>query len=150
MNTINVELDNTDLLVFERKPIYNLGKIQPYGVVLVLQEPDLKVLQVSTNSYAFFGIPPEEMLDKSLEEILDPFQMEKLEMGLQQDNLDFINPTKIWARKHGDDYVIFDGVFHRNTEGVLILELEPATSQENIPFLSFYHLARSLSDLGIL
>ncbi len=143
MNTINVELDNTDLLVFERKPIYNLGKIQPYGVVLVLQEPDLKVLQVSTNSYAFFGIPPEEMLDKSLEEILDPFQMEKLEMGLQQDNLDFINPTKIWARKHGDDYVIFDGVFHRNTEGVLILELEPATSQENIPFLSFYHLARA-------
>ena len=143
MNTINVELDNTDLLVFERKPIYNLGKIQPYGVVLVLQEPDLKVLQVSTNSYAFFGIPPEEMLDKSLEEILDPFQMEKLEMGLQQDNLDFINPTKIWARKHGDDYVIFDGVFHRNTEGVLILELEPAISQENIPFLSFYHLARA-------
>ncbi|MDJ0897691.1 MAG: ATP-binding protein, partial [Xenococcus sp. MO_188.B8] len=49
----------------------------------------------------------------------------------------------IWSRKQGDDYVIFDGVFHRNTEGVLILELEPATSQENIPFLSFYHLARA-------
>ncbi len=143
MNTINAELDNTDLLVFERKPIHNSGQIQPYGVVLVLQEPNLKVLQVSTNSSTIFGIPPEEMLGKSLEEILDPFQMERLEIGLRQDNLDFINPTKIWARKQGDDYVIFDGVFHRNTEGVLILELEPATSQENIPFLSFYHLARA-------
>ncbi|ELS03556.1 bacteriophytochrome (light-regulated signal transduction histidine kinase) [Xenococcus sp. PCC 7305] len=143
MNTINTALDNADLLAFERKPIHNSGKIQPYGVVLVLQEPDLKILQVSTNSYAVFGISPEEMLEKSLEDILDPFQIEKLEMGLQQDNLDFINPTKIWARKHGDDYVIFDGVFHRNTEGNLILELEPATSQENIPFLSFYHLARA-------
>ncbi len=143
MNTINMQLDNTDLLVFERKPIHNSGAIQPYGVVLVLQEPELKVLQVSTNSSAIFGIAPEAMLGKSLEEILDPFQMERLEMGLQQDNLDFINPTKIWARKHGDDYVIFDGVFHRNTEGVLILELETATSQENIPFLSFYHLARA-------
>ncbi len=143
MNTINAQLDNTDLLVFERKPIHNSGQIQPYGVVLVLQEPDLKVLQVSTNSSTIFGIPPEEMLGKSLEEILDPFQMERLEIGLRQDNLDFINPTKIWARKQGDDYVIFDGVFHRNTEGVLILELEPATSQENIPFLSFYHLARA-------
>ena len=143
MNTINAQLDNTDLLVFERKPIHNSGAIQPYGVVLVLQEPELKILQVSTNSYAIFGISPEEMLGKSLEEILDPFQMERLEIGLRQDNLDFINPTKIWARKQGDDYVIFDGVFHRNTEGVLILELEPATSQENIPFLSFYHLARA-------
>ncbi len=143
MNTINAQLDNTDLLVFERKPIHNSGQIQPYGVVLVLQEPNLKVLQVSTNSSTIFGIPPEEMLGKSLEEILDPFQMERLEIGLRQDNLDFINPTKIWARKQGDDYVIFDGVFHRNTEGVLILELEPATSQENIPFLSFYHLARA-------
>ena len=143
MNTINAQLDNTDLLVFERKPIHNSGQIQPYGVVLVLQEPDLKVLQVSTNSSTIFGIPPEEMLGKSLEEILDPFQMERLEIGIRQDNLDFINPTKIWARKQGDDYVIFDGVFHRNTEGVLILELEPATSQENIPFLSFYHLARA-------
>ena len=143
MNTINAQLDNTDLLVFERKPIHNSGAIQPYGVVLVLQEPELKILQVSTNSSAIFGISPDQMLGKSLEEILDPFQMERLETGLQQDNLDFINPTKIWARKHGDDYVIFDGVFHRNTEGVLILELEPATSQENIPFLSFYHLARA-------
>ena len=143
MNTINAQLDNTDLLVFERKPIHNSGAIQPYGVVLVLQERELKILQVSTNSSAIFGISPDQMLGKSLEEILDPFQMERLETGLQQDNLDFINPTKIWARKHGDDYVIFDGVFHRNTEGVLILELEPATSQENIPFLSFYHLARA-------
>ena len=143
MNTINAQLDNTDLLVFERQPIHNSGEIQPYGVVLVLEEPELKILQVSTNSSAIFGISLDQMLGKSLEEILDPFQMEKLEMGLRQDNLDFINPTKIWARKQGDDYVIFDGIFHRNPEGVLILELEPATSQENIPFLSFYHLARA-------
>lgn len=46
-------------------------------------------------------------------------------------------------RKKGDEYVVFDAVFHRNPEGLLILELEPAISQENIPFLSFYHLARA-------
>lgn len=148
MNRINTQLDNKDLLAFERKPIHNSGAIQPYGVVLVLQEPEFKILQVSANSSAVFDIPPNQMLGKSLEEILDPFQMERLEIGLQQDNLDFINPTKIWVRKQGDDYVIFDGVFHRNPEGFLILELEPATSQENIPFLSFYHLARaSISQL---
>ena len=45
-------------------------------------------------------------------------------------------------RKKGDEYSVFDGVFHRNIEGCLILELEPALAQENIPFLSFYHLAR--------
>ena len=143
MDTITQQLDNADFLQFERQPIHNSGAIQPYGAVFVLQEPDLKILQASTNSFAVFGIAPEEILGKSLAEILDPFQMERLELGLRQDNLDFINPTKIWSRKQGDDYVIFDGVFHRNTEGILILELEPATSQENIPFLSFYHLARA-------
>lgn len=54
-----------------------------------------------------------------------------------------INPTKIWARVKGDEYIVFDGIFHRNADGLLILELELAFSQENIPFLSFYHLARA-------
>ncbi len=130
----------------ERLAIHTSNQIQPHGVVLVLQEPELKIVQVSTNSYRVFGIPPQEMLDRTLEELLDPVQIDRIQTSLEQNYLDFINPTKIWVRIQGDDYVIFDGVFHRNCDGVLILELEPATSQENIPFLSFYHLARASID----
>ena len=51
--------------------------------------------------------------------------------------------TKIWIKKQGDEYTIFDATFYRNSQGFLILELEPTASQENIPFLSFYHLAQA-------
>ena len=144
MKSTSVKFANvTSLNELERQAIHTSSLVQPHGVILVLQEPELKIVQVTNNSYSVFGIRPEEMIERTLEELLDPFQFEIIQRGVKQDNLDFINPTKMWTRKQGDDYVIFDGVFHRNTEGTLILELEPAASQENIPFLSFYHLARA-------
>ncbi|QIR38850.1 GAF domain-containing protein [Tolypothrix sp. PCC 7910] len=123
--------------------IHVSSQIQPHGVLLVLGEPELKILQVSSNTWSVFGILPEEVLQKKLEDLLDPFQIQRIKAGILDGNLDYINPTKIWIRKKGDEYVVFDAVFHRNPEGILILELEPAISQENIPFLSFYHLARA-------
>ena len=143
MVKINPQLTNIDLTNLYQNVIHTSGQIQPHGVVLVLQEPELKIVQVSNNSYGFLGIEAENMLEGTLAELLDPFQYDKIQEALSRDNLEFINPTKIWVRKQGDDYAIFDGVFHRNAQGYLILELEPATSQENIPFLSFYHLARA-------
>lgn len=119
------------------------GQIQPHGVLLVLEETELKILQTSSNSGTVFGIPPAEMLEKTLDEILDPYQVERIKAGLTDENFDYINPTKVWARTTGDNYLIFDAIFHRNKDGFLILELEPTFSQESIPFLSFYHLARA-------
>ncbi|NEQ08630.1 MAG: GAF domain-containing protein [Moorea sp. SIO4E2] len=127
----------------DHEPIHVIGQIQPHGGLLVLEEPELKILQVSNNTSRVLGIPAEAMLEKTLEDVLDPFQVERIKAGLSEENLDLINPTKIWARKKGDDYAVFDGVFHRNSDGCLILELEPAVSRETIPFLSFYHLARA-------
>lgn len=140
---IDVQVQDINLTDFEQQTIHLSGQIQPHGVLFVLEEPELKILQASNNTFTVFGITPENMVQKTLEEILDSFQVERLKAGLANENQDFINPTKIWARKKGDEYIIFDGIFHRNPDGFLMLELEPAISQENIPFLSFYHLARA-------
>ncbi|MCP6759392.1 MAG: ATP-binding protein [Fischerella sp. CENA71] len=137
------ELQSLNLTSLKEPSIHTISQIQPHGVLLVLEEPELNILQVSSNTYEVFGITPENMLQKKLEDLLDPFQIEKIKAGLLQESLDMINPTKIWARVKGDEYVVFDGIFHRNADGFLILELEIAFSQENIPFLSFYHLARA-------
>lgn len=140
----NVKFANvTSINELERQAIHTSSLIQPHGMVLVLSEPELAVVQVTKNCHYAFGISHQEMIGKTLEELLDPFQFDIIQRGVTQENLDFINPTKIWVRKHGDEYVIFDGVFHRNQQGILILELEPAESQESIPFLSFYHLAKA-------
>jgi len=134
-----------NLTQLKQPPIHISTQIQAHGVLLVLQEPDLHVLQVSNNTLGLFGLTPSEVLNMSLEELLDPFQVDRLKTGLSFDNLDLVNPTKIWIRKkgQGDDYLVFDAVIHRSADGFLVLELEPALSQENIPFLSFYHLARA-------
>jgi chemotaxis family two-component system sensor kinase Cph1 len=138
-----LQLQGINLTNLKEPQIHIHSQIQPHGVLFVLKEPELTILQVTSNVSSVFGISPQNLLEKKLEDLLDSFQIERIKAGLFEGNLDFINPTKLWVRKKGDDYVVFDGVFHRNPEGFLILELEPAISQENIPFLSFYHLARA-------
>ena len=133
----------TNLNELERQAIHTSSMIQPHGMVLVLEEPNLNIVQATTNCHYAFGIEAQEMIGKTLEELFDPFQVDLIQKGVTQENLDFINPTKMWVRKNGGEYAIFDGVFHRNKDGILILELEPAESQESIPFLSFYHLAKA-------
>ncbi len=134
-------IPSVNITSLKEAPIHISNKIQPHGIILVLAEPDLKILQVSNNTLNVFGISPENTVQKRLEDLVDPYQLERIKSGLSKQNLDFINPTKIWIRQKGDDYTLFDAVFHRNSEGFLIIELEPAISQKNIPFLSFYHLA---------
>jgi chemotaxis family two-component system sensor kinase Cph1 len=140
----HLQAENLNLNNLEIESIHKMGQIQSHGVLLVLEEPDLKILQVSQNTSKVFGIPAQNLLNKTLDELFDTFQVDRLKAGLSSDEyFDFVNPTKVWAKRKGDEYVIFDAVFHRNGDNFLILELEPSSTQENIPFLSFYHLARA-------
>ncbi|MEO0841378.1 MAG: GAF domain-containing protein, partial [Cyanobacteria bacterium J06643_5] len=127
-----------------KEPVINLGgQIQNHGVLLVIQEPELNILQVSRNAASILDCSLDSLLEMNLEDLLDPYQITRIKSRLAEDSLDFTNPTKIWVKKQREDYAVFDAVFHRNSEGILILELEPAISENNIPFLSFYHLAKA-------
>ncbi len=123
--------------------INTLTKVQSHGVLLVLQEPDLVVLQVSDNTIATFGVAPNRLLGQPLEQIFDVFQVEKFRADLQDKNFERSNYSKVWVLKSKDNYSIFDAVFHRSPDGALILELEPTQKDDRIPFLSFYHLAKT-------
>ncbi|MGG6240808.1 ATP-binding protein [Nodosilinea sp. AN01ver1] len=131
------------LVSLKQPEIHTLTQVQPHGVLLVLREADLSIVQVSRNARAAFGLSAEELLGQTLDDLLDAYQVDQVRSGLRHDNLDIMNPTKVWVRRRGDDYGVYDAIFHRNSEGFLILELEPALNNEAIPFLSFYHLARA-------
>ncbi|WP_373546010.1 ATP-binding protein [Chamaesiphon sp.] len=139
----NPDALNPALTNLEQPSIHTLTKVQSHGVLLVLQEPDLIVLQVSDNTVATFGIAPNRLLGQPLEHILDVFQVEKFRADLKDKNFDRSNYSKVWVQKSTDNYSIFDAVFHRSPDGTLILELEPTHKDEHIPFLSFYHLAKT-------
>jgi chemotaxis family two-component system sensor kinase Cph1 len=153
MGNLGTEIDHmlasdVNLSRLKQPPIHSLTQVQPHGVLMVLQEPDLTILQVSRNSSTAFGLPAEDIVNKTLDSVLDAFQVDRLRAGLVYGNLEILNPTKLWVRKKGDDYSVFDAVFHRSADGFLVVELEPSLTQESIPFLSFYHLARaSISQL---
>jgi chemotaxis family two-component system sensor kinase Cph1 len=139
-----LQLPNVNLSEKNAEKIHLSAQIQPHGILLVLSEPELKILQASQNACKIFGLTSQEIFNKTLEDLFDPFQIEQLKAGLQrEENPDFINPTKVWVRQKGDEFLVFDSIFHRSSDGFLLLELEPALAHENIPFLSFYHLAKA-------
>ena len=57
-----------DLTTCEGEPIHIPGRVQDYGVVLVLDPARLRIELVSTNVEAHFGTPPEEVVGKELSE----------------------------------------------------------------------------------
>ncbi len=148
MTSIHLDTQEINLTTLKQPSIHILTNIQPHGVLLVLQEPDLTILQASANTLQAFGVAVESVIGRPLDDLLDVYQVDRFRENLSGQNLDFVNPTKVWVRRSGDDYLVLDAIFHRSPDGFLILELEPALTQESIPFLSFYHLAKaSISQL---
>ncbi|MGE5659928.1 MAG: ATP-binding protein [Actinomycetota bacterium] len=139
IGTSPVDLSNCD-----REPIHLCGHIQPHGILFVLEEPRLNILQVSNNTVKYFGIPANSLIGKNLSELVGIFQLEILQKTLaKHENLKVVNPLKLNISV--DSKILgFDAIVHR-TDGVLVLELEPALSlsQESVNFVSFYHSIRA-------
>jgi two-component system, chemotaxis family, sensor kinase Cph1 len=142
----NADVSTIDLNSLKQPVISTIAKVQAHGVLLVLQEPDLTILQVSNNARELLGVGVDRLLGQPLEVILDEYHVDAWRSQGELDLITTINPTKIWVRKSGDDYSVFDAIFHRSSDGFLVLELEPAFNPEPIPFLSFYHLAKASID----
>jgi chemotaxis family two-component system sensor kinase Cph1 len=88
---INVKQQHINITSLKEAQIHLISEIQPHGILLVLQEPDLQILQISENTFNTFGISPEDMVQEELEDLLDPYQIQKIKFWLSEENLDFIN-----------------------------------------------------------
>ncbi|PSB52889.1 bacteriophytochrome (light-regulated signal transduction histidine kinase) [filamentous cyanobacterium Phorm 6] len=135
------ELAEVDLTNCDREPIHISGQIQPHGVLLVVREPQLEILQISENTQDLLGFDAKSAIGQDLSLLLDQTQLEKLKACLQNENLKTVNPIKLSVKKAGKS-LEFDCILHRG-EGVLIVELELATTRENLSVFSFYHSIRS-------
>ncbi|WP_071189306.1 response regulator [Trichormus sp. NMC-1] len=123
--------EGLDFSNYEQQPIHIPGHIQPHGVIFALQEPNLKILQVSENTNQFFGIPAESLLGENLNCLLSPEKVELITNSLQEDKCGFINFLEIRSS-------VFLGMLHR-FHGVLILELEPHSSTKKTPKIAYAH-----------
>ncbi|MGL5806765.1 MAG: ATP-binding protein [Xenococcaceae cyanobacterium] len=128
-----------DLTTCDREPINIPGSIQPHGILLALEENSFKILQVSSNTFEYLGLQPQELLEQELSKILSDEQIKAIALCLSED-FDCVNPLKISIDKQGEK-VTCNGIVHRSNE-VIILELEPSDREEEINFFNFHHLVK--------
>ena len=150
-----------DLTNCDREPIHIPGKIQPHGVLLVFQEPSLKILQVSKNTERLLGISPSALIGKSLSFLFLQEEIEYLNNCLTSgEDLDYYNPLQLTfspgaslAKGEGEKLKVpipnsqfqnyyFYGIIQRNIDGLLVLELEPKAVKFKSDRLNFYHLVK--------
>ncbi len=109
-----------DLSNCEREEIHLAGSIQPHGALLVVSEPDHRVIQASANAAEFLnlrrvmGMPLAELDGDLLFRILP--HLDPSSQGL---------PIGVRCRI-GSPAAEFDGLLHRPPAGGLVIELERA------------------------
>ena len=133
--TGEVSLTNCD-----REAIHLLGHIQPHGILIVITEPELKIVQISENTTSFFDIPASSLINQPLQKLFPQSQIDILVPLLIQENLELVNPIKLTAQINNKKH-LFECVVHRS-DGLLVLEIELLFKDSNSD-LSFYHLAKA-------
>jgi chemotaxis family two-component system sensor kinase Cph1 len=138
------DLSNCDL-----EPIHIPASIQPHGVLLVLREPDLTIVQTSENVGEYFDRSIDRVLDQSLASLLSASEFEMVQDAVTQGHWEKINPLRLVVGGK-----LLDGIIHRHA-GALILELEStsaASRQESMqhslrPALTSLQFALTLQTL---
>ncbi len=133
---------SVDLTTCDREPILTPGSIQPHGVLLVIEEPSLRVVQASANVGALLGRDLENVLGHRLGEVLGgPVTAEfhhAMEQQVIKQNALLLRTVKLDVR---GEMVSFQAIVHRHDQ-VVILELEPVVGENVGTFQEIYPLLR--------
>ena len=125
-----------DLENCAREPIHIPGAIQPHGVLLVMSEPDLDVVQVSENVENFLGLTPEQLFEHGLGCFLTREQMERVAFAFSSGDPREHNPVHLQLPCLKPNTSL-DAVVHRH-DGFCLLELEPTSPPSTLYFRDFY------------
>jgi chemotaxis family two-component system sensor kinase Cph1 len=109
---------SVDLTNCDREPIHVPAQIQPHGVLLVLREPHLEIVQASENVGGYFGRSAGEIVGEPLSTLLDATSVEVIRTAIANGQWEYVNPLRLDSHDR-----LFDGIIHRH-DGALILELE--------------------------
>jgi two-component system, chemotaxis family, sensor kinase Cph1 len=120
-----------DLSVCEREPIHIPGSIEPNGALLVIQEPELTIAQVSANTGALLGIEADAMLGVPLPHVLEAESFESIRLLVSSANLDQKRRYLSGMRVREVEGT-FDASIHRH-QGLLIIEVEPESAKDKKP-----------------
>jgi light-regulated signal transduction histidine kinase (bacteriophytochrome) len=119
------------------------ASIQPHGILLVLESPVLKILQVSNNTFEDLGIYPEELLGKFLHEFVETEEIEAIEKALFEKNHHSKGIRLSFKTQNRQSF--FEGTLHHSSSA-LIVEIESVVSPKASDCFNSYHLVQEPID----
>lgn len=132
--------DDLDVTACAREPIHIPGSIQPHGVLLGLIEPKLEISNASENAAALLGVSG-SLLGRELASLIDRSSLAELRTALGDDPR-HANPLAMRLANG----VAMHGLAHRS-DGLLVLELEPAGDDESRFRTAYRRLVRRFEQL---
>ncbi len=115
-----------DLTNCEREQIHLAGSVQPYGFLLALREPALRIVQISANTQALLGTPALGLLNQPVTELGGDIEQQVRQLAA---STDLAEPAALRCRLMAfGQSAEFEGTVHREPGGALIVELEPTAA----------------------
>lgn len=130
-----VDLDNC-----AREPIHISGAIQPHGVLFAADPTTLRIEQVSTNTQAVLGLDHSGLLGQALDALFDEGSVAMIRRRLSGESAHALHPLKLHLARDPEGRT-YDGLVHLS-KGVAVVELEVATTPDDLTFGDFYRHAR--------
>ncbi|OMP81150.1 GAF domain-containing protein [[Flexibacter] sp. ATCC 35208] len=113
-------------------PLHQINLIQPYGILIILQRSDYKIVQVSENIVEALELPPAEVVNTLLSRYIPASQLEQLQKRVHEGIVETVPFTLSFSNK---DYLVLMQV---NGESV-ILEMEAqSTPTTQNSFITIY------------
>lgn len=132
--TAPITAKNVDLSNCDREQIQFPGAILPHGVLLVVREPELTILQTSRNAEIEFGVGLDDLLNHTLDTLVDGSNLKALQDRLRRDSLKGAPTRVLVVTVNGKDWNV---LAHRHDQ-VLFLEFEPPSSSHGPTVLDLY------------
>ncbi|WP_373533038.1 ATP-binding protein [Vampirovibrio sp.] len=117
-----------DLTNCDQEPIHIPGTIQGHGMLVVLKEPELEIIQISENVPLYFDdLNPEALLGASVEILFKNGYFESLKPLLENKDLQQNSTFLFEMTPHSGYPKIPLNIISHRIEGVLIIEMESAS-----------------------
>jgi chemotaxis family two-component system sensor kinase Cph1 len=112
-----------DLTNCERELIHLAGSVQPYGVLIALREPQLRIVQISANAQQLLGASALGLLNQPVAELGGDVEARVREASA---SAALAEPAPLQCKVPVNGSLReFEGTLHREPSGALIVELEP-------------------------
>ena len=122
----------------DREPITTPGAIQAHGVLVAIQEPDMRIVEISANAQKVFGHRPAPMLGKDIRDYLDKKQYNGLQNFIDRSMWSSLQPITLTIKNRSKTRAggrsKWDAFCHRQGD-LLFLEFEPSMpATKSLPY----------------